>query len=157
MNVFVVLAFPIFNIVKFANDVCEGSSRNGTCYTSEECSQLGGKDDGTCADGFGVCCKCKWCSSQSFLKWQWLSVKHLAQNSKNRLNQLNLELDLISKLDRSYWVRFKFWLFSVDDIRCGSTVAQNNTFLEPEDSEKTDTGECTYTICPCSTDVCRIR
>merc|ERR1712223_358889 len=47
-------AFPIFNIVKFANDVCEGSSRNGTCYTSEECSQLGGTDDGTCADGFGT-------------------------------------------------------------------------------------------------------
>jgi len=44
-----------------------------------------------------------------------------------------------------------------DDIRCGSTSSQNNTFLEPSDSEKSDVGECTYTICPCSTDVCRIR
>jgi hypothetical protein len=47
---------PIFQVVKFPNDVCKGSSRNGTCYTKEECSSKGGKNDGSCASGFGVCC-----------------------------------------------------------------------------------------------------
>merc|ERR1712223_2380369 len=29
---------PIFQVVKFPNDICSGSSYNGTCYTAEECS-----------------------------------------------------------------------------------------------------------------------
>ena len=27
---------------------------------SEECSNKGGTNEGTCASGFGVCCSCKW-------------------------------------------------------------------------------------------------
>jgi len=50
-------ALPIFNVVSFPNDVCDSDdSRNGTCYTSEECSNKGGKSSGTCAEGFGICC-----------------------------------------------------------------------------------------------------
>lgn len=30
--------------------------RNGTCYTSSECTEKGGIAQGTCAAGFGVCC-----------------------------------------------------------------------------------------------------
>merc|ERR1712141_213540 len=46
-----------FQIVRFPNDVCVGTnSRNGTCYTSAECSDLSGTSAGSCADGFGVCC-----------------------------------------------------------------------------------------------------
>lgn len=47
----------IFNVVKFNNDPCDGdSSKNGTCYTEDECSNKGGKADGSCAEGYGVCC-----------------------------------------------------------------------------------------------------
>lgn len=46
----------VFQVVKFSNSICAGSARNGTCYTSAECSAIGGTKDGTCADGFGVCC-----------------------------------------------------------------------------------------------------
>lgn len=46
-----------FQVVRFPNDGCVGSnSRNGTCYTSQECSNKGGNSAGSCADGFGVCC-----------------------------------------------------------------------------------------------------
>jgi len=46
-----------FQIVKFPNDPCVGSgARNGTCYTSQECSDKSGTSSGSCADGFGVCC-----------------------------------------------------------------------------------------------------
>lgn len=46
----------IFQVVKFANSECTGSSKNGTCFTSAECSSIGGSPSGSCADGFGVCC-----------------------------------------------------------------------------------------------------
>jgi hypothetical protein len=46
----------VFQVVKFSNSICAGSSRNGTCYTAAECENIGGTKDGTCADGFGVCC-----------------------------------------------------------------------------------------------------
>lgn len=46
-----------FQIVSFPNDACDGTgTRNGTCYTSQECSDRGGQSAGSCADGFGVCC-----------------------------------------------------------------------------------------------------
>ena len=68
------IAFSVFNIVKFANDACEGSdskvqkmthiknlffkfsheiiyTQNGTCYTEDECEDKGGKASGTCAEG----------------------------------------------------------------------------------------------------------
>merc|ERR1711971_500630 len=47
---------PVFQVIKFPNDICTGATRNGTCYTSEECSSKGGTSDGSCASGFGVCC-----------------------------------------------------------------------------------------------------
>lgn len=49
--------FSIFQITKFANAPCKGSgTKNGTCYTEQECSDIGGTKSGKCADGFGVCC-----------------------------------------------------------------------------------------------------
>ena len=54
--------FTIFNPL-LQNEPCNGDSgRKGTCYTEQECGDLGGKKVGsTCADGFGVCCQCKSC------------------------------------------------------------------------------------------------
>ena len=47
----------IFNVVRFPNEACGSADNfNGTCYTSSECSALGGSSSGTCASGFGVCC-----------------------------------------------------------------------------------------------------
>lgn len=43
-------------VVRFPNDVCSGTSYNGTCYTSEQCSSKGGTSAGSCASGFGICC-----------------------------------------------------------------------------------------------------
>ena len=57
--------FSLFTIVNFKNDACISSSslssgstayRNGTCFTSSECSSKGGSAKGNCASGFGVCC-----------------------------------------------------------------------------------------------------
>ncbi|XP_040579486.1 uncharacterized protein [Lepeophtheirus salmonis] len=47
----------IFGFVRFQNTACNGTTRNGTCYTSNECSTRGGLPAGdTCASGYGVCC-----------------------------------------------------------------------------------------------------
>lgn len=64
-----------FQVVRFPNDACVGSnSRNGTCFTSAECSDKGGTNAGSCADGFGVCCTfvitaCGMSSSQNITYW----------------------------------------------------------------------------------------
>eukprot|EP00095_Tigriopus_kingsejongensis_P008330 maker-scaffold1667_size31718-snap-gene-0.4 protein:Tk08330 transcript:maker-scaffold1667_size31718-snap-gene-0.4-mRNA-1 annotation:"hypothetical protein DAPPUDRAFT_311633" len=46
----------LFQIVRFKNDPCISASRNGTCYTGNECTENGGVASGTCAGGYGVCC-----------------------------------------------------------------------------------------------------
>jgi len=93
--------FSIFQIIKFANEPCEGGTRNGTCFTAQECEDQGGTDSGSCADGFGVCCSIV-----------------LTEGGSSSLNQ-------------SYMVQD------------ASTTVEQGTMM--------------YTICPCSTDVCRIR
>merc|ERR1712203_922625 len=47
----------VFNVVSFPNSVCGATNGfNGTCYTAEECTSLGGTASGSCASSFGVCC-----------------------------------------------------------------------------------------------------
>jgi len=64
-----------FQVVRFPNDGCVGSNnRNGTCYTSQECSSKSGTSSGSCADGFGVCCTfiintCGKSSSENLTVW----------------------------------------------------------------------------------------
>lgn len=64
-----------FQVVRFPNDNCVGSNtRNGTCYTSQECSSKDGTSAGSCADGFGVCCTfvfdtCGKTSSENLTVW----------------------------------------------------------------------------------------
>jgi len=57
--------FSLFTVVNFKNEACVSTSslstgsttyRNGTCFTSSECSSKGGSAKGKCAAGFGVCC-----------------------------------------------------------------------------------------------------
>ena len=50
----------LFSMGRFHNDACTGTgTKNGTCYTAEECGEKGGNNEGSCAQGFGVCCVCK--------------------------------------------------------------------------------------------------
>merc|ERR1711990_698465 len=51
-------ALSVFTVVKFPNSVCQSSTtgRNGTCYTTSECTAKGGTTSGSCASSFGVCC-----------------------------------------------------------------------------------------------------
>ena len=47
----------LFTIVSWKQGPCTSTTgTNGTCYSSNECSNLGGTASGTCASGFGVCC-----------------------------------------------------------------------------------------------------
>merc|ERR1712110_1395127 len=91
---------PVFQVVKFPNDVCSATTKNGTCYTAEECSNKGGTSSGSCASGFGVCC--------------------------------------------------------VFTLSCGGSASENQIYLV-QSSVTTLASPCKYTICPVSTDICRIR
>ena len=46
-----------FVIVNFRNcQTTNAENLQGVCYTSQECSDLGGSAEGNCAASFGVCC-----------------------------------------------------------------------------------------------------
>jgi len=52
-------SLSLFNVVQFKNEGCQAVSDanlQGVCYTSQECSDIGGTQDGNCANGFGACC-----------------------------------------------------------------------------------------------------
>jgi len=99
-------SISIFNVVKFPNDACQGSgNQNGTCYTAEECSSIGGTNAGSCAEGYGVCCTIS-------LTCTGTSMSH--------------------------------------------TSSQNNTHLIMAATTSPPMG-CSYSICPLSSNICRIR
>lgn len=48
----------MFQVVQFPNVECNGTgSMTGTCYTQDECTTKNGVSIGSCANGFGVCCR----------------------------------------------------------------------------------------------------
>jgi len=57
-------SFSLFSLVSFPNEECAttmttlttGAPVSGLCLTTEECTASGGKPEGNCASGFGVCC-----------------------------------------------------------------------------------------------------
>ena len=60
LNCYLSSVLSLFTIVSFKNDACTSTAgTNGTCYSSNDCSSLGGTASGSCASGFGVCCLCK--------------------------------------------------------------------------------------------------
>jgi len=93
--------FSLFQIIKFANEPCIGSNRNGTCFTKAECENEGGTESGSCADGFGVCC-----------------IRILSDGESTSLNQ---------------------------------------SYIYQASSTSLGVGSREYTICPCSSEVCRIK
>ena len=52
----------LFNLIQFSNSRCNStdSDKQGVCYTATECRGRGGTAKGNCAQGFGVCCLCKY-------------------------------------------------------------------------------------------------
>ncbi|XP_076311028.1 uncharacterized protein LOC143225462 isoform X3 [Tachypleus tridentatus] len=50
--------FSIFTLAVFENDACNTSSinRTGICFSARECVSRGGRAEGACAGGYGVCC-----------------------------------------------------------------------------------------------------
>merc|ERR1711983_83767 len=92
---------PIFQVVRFPNDVCTGTTRNGTCFTAEECSNKNGVNEGACASGFGVCC--------------------------------------------------------VISLACGGSTSENNSYIVQSSTTTAPATPCKYDVCPCNSDICRIR
>jgi hypothetical protein len=56
-----VSVLSLFTIIEFPNEPCQTAGGvNGTCYHHLECKSLGGVASGSCAQGYGVCCFCKY-------------------------------------------------------------------------------------------------
>lgn len=56
--------FGLFTVIEFPNSRCQVNSAlseyEGTCYHRRECESLNGTSVGECAEGYGVCCVCKY-------------------------------------------------------------------------------------------------
>ena len=54
-----------------------------------------------------------------------------------------------------HYPKFNF-ILSIVALACGGTASENNTFIV-QASATAVSSPCSYTICQCSTDICRIR
>lgn len=116
-----------FQVVRFPNDGCTGSnSRNGTCYTSQECSSKGGSSSGSCADGFGVCCTfvintCGSSSSENLTAW----------TQPTTVNSGVCSLDVIPVSDDICSLRLDFTTFVITGPNTLSTASGRRRFGQP--------------------------
>ena len=108
------------------------SFTNSYSFYREECSTKGGASDGSCASGFGVCCVCK------YLKARPCPFIHISPIFYPRC--------IIG------W--YNYYLSVA--LACGASASENQTYLV-QASVTTLTNPCKYTICPCGTNICRIR
>ena len=94
---------------------------------SAECEDKGGTKDGDCAQGYGVCCICKWYYS----------------------------FDNMCDINSTYtltWYTYRYFCFVVQ-VECGATITQNNTYFTKPSSFST--GECAVQLCP-GEDICQV-
>merc|ERR1712141_489720 len=126
-----------FQIVRFPNDVCVGSnSRNGTCYTSAECSDKSGTSSGSCADGFGVCCTfvittCGSSTSENITYWTTASIT-TGDLTTCGLTVCPVNTDICS-------LRLDFTTFVITGPNTISIVTNRRKFGTPGAADLTDT------------------
>ena len=48
-------------------------------------------------------------------------------------------------------------LFILVTLSCGGTTSDNNTYIVQASTTTAPASPCTYKVCPCSSDICRIR
>jgi len=101
--------FSVFQIIKFKNEPCVGSQRNGTCFTSAECEEAGGSEDGTCADGFGVCCATILVNGASTS----LNQSYIVQTSSSALTAGPMQYTVCPCSDDVCRIRFDFTQFQL--------------------------------------------
>merc|ERR1712038_861593 len=129
-----------FQIVRFPNDVCIGSnSRNGTCYTSAECSDKGGTSAGSCADGFGVCCTfvitaCGSSSSENNTYWTQPST----------VSAGTCDLTICPMSDDICSLRLDFTTFVITGPSSRTTVHTYKRFGQPVGSVTSETYGSTF-------------
>lgn len=65
--------FVVFGIgiVRFENSLCVSEGLWGTCYRRSQCTSIGGIGSGSCANGIGVCCICKYIFIIGIKKYKW--------------------------------------------------------------------------------------
>jgi hypothetical protein len=113
--------FSVLQVVQFQNTGCTATTtRNGTCYTSDQCKTLGGTPSGsTCASGYGVCClfsiACGATSSQN--------CTYLVQASTTKAPATNPCLYTICPTSTSVCrLRLDFTSFTIASPAVGTTV-----------------------------------
>jgi hypothetical protein len=115
----------LFSVIKFPNDICTGSTKNGTCYTADECSNIGGSNDGTCASGFGVCCtvtlSCGGSSSQN--------CTYIEQTSTTSLTTNPCQYTINKNHDNICRIRFDFTTFSIEGPTTGTVLSPNTVTI----------------------------
>ena len=96
-----------------------------------ECESAGGTEDGDCADGFGQCC----ISMTPFYTYAKLISSPPVDNVFENVTM--------------------FCICFLAILSDGATTSLNQSYIVKSGTSTIETS--TYTICPCSSDVCRIR
>jgi len=110
--------FSIFQIIKFKNEPCTGNTRNGTCYTSAECENAGGKEQGSCADGFGVCCTVELADGAT----SSLNQSYIVQASSTTLSAGSMMYTICPCSQDVCRIRFDFTQFTLAGPSIGGTT-----------------------------------
>jgi len=133
--------FSLFSVVQFKNEPCVSTStlasgstsnRNGTCFTSSECSDKGGNARGSCASGFGVCCVFTVSATSTTINNNDTYIQNPSfPTAYGETNSLSYTIQKCS--DDICWLRLDFEQF---------------TTLGPADTVETDGGVCpdTFTV-----------
>ena len=99
-NALALILNQTINLFSFPNDLCVGGSKNGTCYTSSECTTKGGTSDGTCASGYGVCCTCK-----NLQRPHIVFHKNCDANNAIRICRRSAVTGILVRINHSVWVK----------------------------------------------------
>jgi len=128
----------IFQVVKFTNSHCTGTSKNGTCFTRQECDNIGGIQDGTCADGFGVCCTVTLTTSGSTS----VNNSYIQVSSTTNLDQGTNKYTICPCSDDICRIKFDFESFDIQGPSSGFVVTGDGSTTTQAGNFNNVVGQC---------------
>ena len=76
---------------------------------------------------------------------------HVHQDSESAVHVSKTWFNFVEKINLYF-----FFLISVT-LGCGDSAAENNSYIEQSSVTSLSTNPCKYNICPCQSNICRIR
>uniref|UniRef100_A0A1B6E6U2 CUB domain-containing protein n=2 Tax=Clastoptera arizonana TaxID=38151 RepID=A0A1B6E6U2_9HEMI len=104
----------LFTLIQFPNEACVTiNGTGGMCYHSSQCEKFGGRADGLCAYGYGVCCSIeKSCGGSTIVNGTYFTGPNSATEQSSGIYACIFHIYKIQPIVRQLYIYLEYFEFA---------------------------------------------